>query len=101
MSNRDLIELIILGIIAVFVAVYFIIKAIKNHWIKELTDTLNEALHYAEENIKEGAAKKQYVLSKIEEKCIELGIPYGFIYKLINKLIEKIVNYHNKVAKGK
>ena len=30
MSNRDLIELIVLGIIALFVAVYFIIKAVKN-----------------------------------------------------------------------
>ena len=101
MSNRDLIELIVIGIIALFIAIYFIVKMVKNHWIKQLTDTLNEAMHYAEVAITGAEEKKKYVLSKIEEKCIELGIPYGLIYKLVNKLIEKIVNYHNRIAKGK
>lgn len=101
MSNRDLVELIIYAVVAIFVVGYFVIKAIKNHWIKQLTDTLNEALHYAEENITGPSDKKRYVLTKLEEKCIELGIPYGLIRRLLDKLIEKVVAYHNKVAKGK
>lgn len=99
MGNRDLIELIILCIIALFVAIYFIIKAIKNHWIEKITLVINESIKYAELNIKEGPAKKRYVLEQVELKCEELGIPYTFISKLVGKIIDKVISDYNILKK--
>lgn len=95
MSNKELIELIVLACLAAIVVVYFLIMAIKNGWIKKLTKTLNDAIRYADKNIKGPKEKKKYVMDKIEEKCSELGIPYALIYKLVSKLIEKIIADHN------
>ena len=99
MTTRDIIELIVYGVIALVVLVYFIIKAIKNGWIQKITKTLNDAIKYAEKNIEGGVAKKEYVLRKVEAKCDELGIPFSLIYKLVNKIIDKVISNYNIIKK--
>lgn len=99
MSNRDLIELIVYGVIALVIVVYFIIKSIKNGWIQKITMTMNDAIKYAEKNIEGGTAKKEYVLRKVEAKCEELGIPFSLIYKLVNKIIDKVISNYNIIKK--
>ena len=95
MSKLELIETIVLAAVLVIVLVYYMIAAIKNGWIKKLTKTINEALRYAEDNIKGSEEKKKYVLTKVEEKCIELNIPYFMIQWLISKLINKVISHKN------
>ena len=97
MSKLELIEMIALAAIVFIGFIVLLIVAIKNGWIKKLTKTLNEAMYYADHNISGAAEKKKYVLSKVEEKCIELGIPWFLIYKVVNRLIEKVVTYHNVI----
>lgn len=100
MSKLELIELIALAIIVTVLVIYWLIQAIKNHWIKELTKTVNDAIKYAEEHWSSGPYKKNYVMKQVETKCNELGIPYFLIYKLINKLVDKIVSNYNIIKKG-
>lgn len=100
MSKLELLELIALAIIVTVLVIYWLIQAIKNHWIKELTKTVNDAIKYAEEHWSAGPYKKNYVMKQVEEKCTELGIPYFLIYKLINKLVDKIVSNYNIIKKG-
>ncbi len=95
MSKLELIYTIALAIFVVVLLIYYIIMAIKNGWIKKLTETLNVSMKYAEDNITGSAEKKKYVMEQIESKCIELGIPYTLISKLISSLIEKIIANHN------
>lgn len=95
MSKLELYYTIAVAALLVILIVYYLFMAIKNGWINKLTTTANEALRYAENNITGSAKKKQYVLNKLEEKCIELGIPYFLISNLINKLINKIINHKN------
>ena len=99
MSKLEILELIVLAIIALAIALYYIVKAIKNGWVEKLTQTINEAIKYAELNIRGGSEKKQYVLGKVEEKCTELGIPYTLIYKLVNRVIDKIISNYNVIKK--
>lgn len=99
MTKLELIELIILVVIAVGIAIYYLIKAIKNGWITKITQTLNEAIKYAEKHITGGEAKKEYVLIKVKEKCEELGIPYTLIEKLVNKIIDKVISNYNIIKK--
>lgn len=100
MSTLEIVELIIIGIIALFLLVYYGIKAIKNKWVEELTITVNNSIKYAEEHYYEGFEKKKYVLQEVEAKCQELGIPYALIQKLISKLVDKIVANYNVIKKG-
>lgn len=95
MSKLELIYTIAIGAVVLFLVIYYIIMAIKNDWIKKITDTLNEAIRYAEANIKGGVEKKKYVLKQVEDKCIELGIPYGLIKNLINQIITKVIANYN------
>lgn len=98
MTKLELIELIIIGVIALFISIYYIIKAIKNKWIGKIADTIKESIKYAEDNVPKGE-KKQYVLDKVEERCAELGVPFGLIKKLISTIIDKIVANYNVIKK--
>lgn len=99
MTKLEIAELIILGVIVVVLSIYYIIKAIKNGWIQKITQTMNEAIKFAEENIKDGKAKKEYVMKCVEEKCEELGIPYALIEKLVSKIINKVISNYNIITK--
>lgn len=97
MSKLELIETIAIAAVVLVLAVYYLIVGIKNGWVKKITKTAYEAIRYAEENIKGKNEKKKYVMTKVEEKCVELGIPYGLIYNLVSKLIDKIIAHHNVI----
>lgn len=99
MSKLELLELIVIGVVALGLGIYYLIKAIKNGWITKITATMNEAIKYAELNISGGEKKKEYVLCKVEEKCEELGIPYTFIKKLVKKLVDRVVANYNVIKK--
>ena len=96
--NIELIKTIALGVITAVIVIYFIVMAIKNGWIKKITKTMDEAIRYAEDNIKGPTEKRDYVLKKVEDKCIELGIPYFLIKNVVMKLINTIVSHHNIFA---
>lgn len=99
MTKLELIELIILGVVALVLIVYYSIKAIKNGWVQKITATMNEAIKYAEANITGSKEKKEYVLQKVKEKCEELGIPYTLIESFVSKLINKIIANYNVIKK--
>ena len=99
MSTLELIQLIALIIIAVFSVIYYICKAIKEHWLEQLTNTIENAIKYAEANIKDGKEKKAYVLEQVKIKCEELGIPYHLLEKIIKKLIDRIIKDYNILVK--
>lgn len=95
MSKLEMAYTIGLAALVTIVILYFLVLAIKNGWIKKLTQTLNEAIRYADKNIVGPTEKKKYVMETVANKCTELGIPYFLIEKLISKLIEKIIYHHN------
>lgn len=99
MTKLELAELIALAIVVVVLAIYYSIVAIKNGWVKKITQTLNESIKYAELNISGGEEKQEYVLNQVEKKCDELGIPFTFIKKLVIKLIKKIISNYNVIKK--
>lgn len=99
MTKLELIELIVLGLVALVLIVYYSIKAIKNGWVQKITSTMNEAIKYAEANITGSKEKKEYVLQKVKEKCEELGIPYTLIESFVSKLINKIIANYNVIKK--
>lgn len=99
MTKLELIELIILIVVAVGLGIYYLIKAIKNGWIQKITTTMNEAIKYAEKHIEGGTAKKEYVLRKVKEKCEELGIPYSLIENLVKRIIDKVIANYNVIKK--
>lgn len=101
MSKLEIIQFVILTIVTVAVAVYYLIKAIKNNWIKQLIDTVENAVAEAETKypVGSGNEKKGHVLNAVRLKCIELKIPYTIIFGLINKLVDKIVSDYNVIAK--
>lgn len=92
MSKIELIETIALAVVALVI----VVLAIKNGWIKKLTQTVYEAIKYAEENLK-GNEKKAYVMRRVEARCSELGIPYTLIYNIVSKLIDKVIAHHNVI----
>ena len=102
MSKIELIYTIVLVVLAISVAIYYFVLAIKNGWIKQITQTMNSAIRFAEfQEPKWSASKKKaYVLSEVEAKCDQLGIPYTLISKLVNKAIERIVADHNVIDHG-
>ena len=102
MSKLELIYTIIFVILAISVSIYYFVLAIKHGWIKQITQTMNNAIRFAELQEPKWSAskKKSYVLSQIEAKCDELGIPYTLIYRLVNKAIERIVADHNVIDHG-
>lgn len=103
MSTLELIQFTVIAVIAMILIVYYLIKAIKNHWLKELAETVNSAIRYAEDTFtgEDKSKKKAYVLNQVQRKCDELGIPYTLIYNLINKLINRVIKDYNVIKKGK
>lgn len=101
MTKLELIEFIVLGIVILSLCAYYIILAIKNKWIRQLIDTIENAIKDAEKQFPEGhgTEKKNIVVKAVIVKCEELGIPYNLLYKLISKLIDKIIANYNIIAK--
>lgn len=102
MTTIEIIELIVLIVVVVGLSIYYLVKAIKNGWIKKLTDTIETSIKEAEEKYPEtssGDKKKEYVIGKVKAKCNELGIPYGLLYSLISKLIDTIISNYNVISK--
>ena len=101
MSKLEIIELVVLLVVVVGLAVFYLIKAIKNHWFKELLTTLENAIKEAEEKFPKGHGdeKKKFVMDAIKNKCEELGIPYIALEKLINKIIDDYIKKYNLLAK--
>jgi len=99
MTTLELIELIVLALIVCCLAIYYLVKAIKNHWLSKISSEVFKAMKDAEASSLTGKAKKEYVLERIEKLCSELGIPYAFIKKLIDKLIEKTIKSYNNMTK--
>ncbi len=98
MSKIEMIYTIAIAVVALVMVIYYIVMAIKNGWIKKITQTLNEAIKYAEANITGGDAKKRYVLKQVENKCTELGIPYMLITKLVSKVIDNVIKNYNIIS---
>ena len=99
MSLLEIIELAFLILAVLVLVIYTIIGAVKNKWVSKLYDTVMLAIKEAEKTGKSGKDKKAYVMSKVEEKCTELGIPYTLLYKLISKLIDTVISHYNVVSK--
>lgn len=101
MSTLEIINLVILLVVGLGLGIYYLIKAIKNHWIKQLIDTLEHALKEAEEKYPHGhgAEKNAMVLAAVRDKCEELGIPYLLLSKIINKLIDDYIKKYNLLSK--
>lgn len=99
MTTLEIIELCILGGIALILIIFYSIKAIKNKWISQIIDTIEKAIKEAEESGKSGDEKKAYVMLQVEKKCEELGIPFRLIYTLVSTIIDKIIKDYNVIAK--
>lgn len=99
MTKLEIIQLIALICIAVFMVIYYFIKAIKDKWVENLTHTIETSIKYAEENYTDGKEKLQYVLSQVKMKCQELNIPYYLLEKIIKKLIDRIIKDYNVIVK--
>lgn len=98
-----IIEFSVITLIVLVLAIYYLVKAIKNKWLSKITQTINNAIAEAEKKFTEsgqGEEKKKYVLEKVANTCNELGIPFNLIYKLINKLIDKTIECYNVISKG-
>lgn len=99
MTKLELVEAIVLGVVALVLIVFYVVKAVKNGWIQKILTTINNAIKEAEKSGKTGPEKKAYVMEQAERMCYELGIPYKIIEKIIEKLIDKIVENYNVIAK--
>ena len=102
MSTLEIIELSIIGVAVLAILIYCIVMGVKNKWFTKLFETLKVAIKEAEEKFPEagsGDKKKAYVLSKIEEKCKELNIPYSLLKKLIIVAIDKVIEDYNIISK--
>lgn len=99
MTTLELIELIVIALIIVVLSIYYLIQAIRNKWLSQISSTIIKAMKDAEQSGKTGKEKKAHVLEQIQQLCCELGIPYTFIKKLIDKFIEKTIKAYNNMTK--
>lgn len=101
MSTLEIVELIILIVLALGLGGYYLFKAIKNKWLGSLLSTIKTAMKEAEEKYPEGHGeeKKQMVLDALKEKCEELSIPYTLLVAVFEKLIASIVEHWNILKK--
>lgn len=101
MSKLELIQMIILSIIILLLIIYYFIKAIKNKWLGQIINTIEEGIKEAEIKYPNGNGqiKKELVMNKVYLKCEELGIPFKLLYTLISKLIDKIIENYNVIKK--
>lgn len=101
MTTLELVELIVLLVVALALGVFYAFKAIKNGWVSKILSTINDAIKEAEKSGKTGPEKKAYVLQQAEKVCDELKIPYKIIESLVAKIIDNIVKDYNVIAKEK
>ena len=99
MNTTNIVICSIVAVIVLILICYYIIKAIKNGWIKKIYDQLKAVVKEAETTQLKGEAKKAYVLEKLEKACEDLGIPYKLIKKMLSTLIDKIIEYYNTISK--
>ena len=102
MNTTEIIELVVMSIIVLALVVYYSIKAVKNGWIKKLTNTIEKAIKKAEKLYPDpgsGKQKLEYVMNCVKDKCVELGIPYSLLKSLIEKIINKIIANYNVISK--
>lgn len=99
MSTLELIELILLAVVAIALILFYSYKAIKNGWVKKITDTAKKAIKEAEQSGKSGAEKQAYVLEQVSKKCEELGIPFKLIQSLVIKFIQQVIAGYNTIIK--
>lgn len=99
MSVLEIILTTILGLFALILIIYYLVKVIKNNYLSKVYDTILKAMKEAEEKFTDGKEKKEYVLSKVKELCKDLDIPYDFIATLISKVIENVIKGYNGMIK--
>ena len=102
MSTKEIIELVVLSVVVLALVVYYSIKAIKNGWVKKLTNTIEKAIKDAEKKYPDqgsGKQKLEYVMDCVEDECVELGIPYSLLRSLIEKMINTIIAHYNVISK--
>jgi len=97
MTKLELLYTAMIAAAVLVLFIYCVVVVIKNGLIKKIMPTLKEAMQYAEKNISGSEAKQKYVLTAIEEKCKELGIPLGLTIKLATKLIKIIITNYNVI----
>ena len=89
MSTLELIQLIVISLIALVAVIWFIVKAIK------------EGVVEAEKTDLKGKEKLEFALKYVESFCDKEGIPFSFVKNLVVKAIEKLVEGYNVIKKGK
>lgn len=102
MSTLEIIELCIIAVAFITLLIYSIVKCTKNHLFSKILTTIESSIKEAETlfpGTGRGEEKKQYVVSKVEEKCNELGIPYSLLKKLVSIAIDKIIANFNILSK--
>ena len=97
MTTLEIIEFVVICVAFVTLFGIYFYKAIKNKWLGELMNTVEQAMREAEEKWPEGHGdeKREYVLKALEEKCEELHIPYTIMTSLLTKVIAEIVKHWN------
>ena len=101
MTKLELIELIAIIVLGIALGIYYTYKAIKNKWLKKITNAIKEGIAEAEKTNANGEAKKAYVMSHVQLVCDKEGIPFELIKKLVDKTIEKFIEGYNAIAKSK
>ena len=102
MNPKEIIELVVISVVVLALVIYYSIKAVKNGWIKKLTNTIEMAIKDAERKYPDqgsGKQKLEYVMNCVEDKCVELGIPYSLLKSLIEKIINTIIAHYNVISK--
>ena len=101
MSTLELIQLIIIFLVAVIAVIWFIVNAIKNKWFSKIYKAIKEGVREAEKTDLKGKEKLNFALKYIENFCDKEGIPFSFVKNLVVKAIEKLVEGYNNIEKGK
>ena len=102
MSPKEILELVAMSVVVLALVVYYSIKVVKNGWVKKLTNTIEKAIKDAEKKYPDqgsGKQKFEYVMNCVEDKCVELGIPYSLLKSLIEKIINTIIAHYNVISK--
>lgn len=100
MSTLEIIELVALIIIGIGLGIYYLVKAIKNHWVSKIYEAIKVGIREAEQTGLKGKDKLDYALKYVHLICDEEGIPFNFIKGLVTKIINKLVEGYNTFKKG-
>lgn len=101
MTTLEIIQLIIISLVALVAVIWFIIKAIKNKWFSKMYKAIKEGVREAEATDLKGKEKLEFALKYVEAFCDTEGIPFSFVKNLVIKAIEKLVEGYNNIKKGK